>query len=75
MGVRRLGYLSSALGMIEGEGEHYRENLGAGLQRLFTYYSKEELEGLLQANGFTVQHFDSILPGSGRYIHFICTTP
>ena len=62
------------LGMIEGDGEEYRHNLGAGFPRLFAYYQKHELEELLKTNGFTVQYFDTILPGSRKYLHCICTT-
>ena len=46
-----------ALGMIEGDREEYRDNLGVGLSRFFAYYQKHELEELLKASGFTVRYF------------------
>ena len=59
------------LGLIEGEGERYRESAGVGQPRLFSYYTRDEIENLLQAHDFTVLHFDLFTPRSNTYLHFI----
>ncbi len=60
-----------ALGLIEGDGELYRESSGMGKPRWFSFYQKEEIENLLKAHGFEMIHFESFLPGSKRYLNFI----
>lgn len=60
------------LGMIEGTFEGYRESSGMKQSRWFCFYEKGELETLLQDHGFTVMFFETITPGSRRYLHFIC---
>lgn len=67
--LREGGHLG--LGLIEGEGEMYRENMGEGNARLFSYFKKEEVEEILKAEGFEVVYFETITPGSRRYLHFI----
>lgn len=59
------------IGMIEGNTEEYRENMGVNSPRLFTYYSKIELENLLHINGFDILSFEQLTPGSRNYLHFI----
>ena len=59
------------LGLIEGEGEVYRENMGEGNARLFSYFKKEEVEEILKTEGFEVVYFETITPGSRRYLQFI----
>lgn len=59
------------LGMIEGEGSLYRANMGEGAERLFSYYSKDELEELLNRHNFSVVFFEMITPGSKKYLHCI----
>jgi len=60
-----------AIGMIEGDGELYRESFGVCLPRLFALYAKEELEELLQNAGFTVTYFETIQPRTKTYLHII----
>jgi SAM-dependent methyltransferase len=60
------------LGLIEGEGEGYREQYKGVLKpRWFSYYDKEEVERLLNAHGFHLLHFESFKPGSRNYLNFI----
>lgn len=59
------------LGLIEGDTEVYRESAGVGKPRLFTYYSREEVEGLLKKHGFEPFYFDSMKPRSSSYLHFL----
>lgn len=59
------------LGLIEGEGESYRENLGAGMPRWFSYYSRQEIEALAQEHGFELVYFESFYPGPRQYLNFI----
>ena len=61
------------LGMIEGQGEGYRESAGADQPRWFSYYTKEELEGLLLKHGFELAYFETIQPRTKKYLHFIAT--
>ena len=58
-------------GMIEGEGESYRESSGVNQPRWFSYYTKEELEDLLSKHGFSVEYFETIQPRKKKYLHFI----
>jgi SAM-dependent methyltransferase len=59
------------LGMIEGDTEEYRENMGEGAVRLFTYVTQPEIESLLSLAGFTVFFVETITPGKRRYIHIL----
>jgi ubiquinone/menaquinone biosynthesis C-methylase UbiE len=61
------------LGMIEGEGECYRESSGVSMPRLFTYYTREELEQLLISHHFTIEYFEVFQPRNNRYLNYICT--
>jgi len=60
-----------ALGLIEGEGEQYRESRGVSKPRLFTYFQKEEVENLCKEHGFEALYFESFKPGSRNYLNFI----
>lgn len=59
------------LGMIEGETEGYRESSGVNMPRLFSFYTKQELELLLKKHGFEVLYFETFKPGSKNYLNFI----
>lgn len=58
-------------GFIEGDSESYKENLGVGKPRWFSYYKKEELENLLNNNGFKVVYFEEFKPSTKKYLNFI----
>lgn len=58
-------------GFIEGETESYKENLGAGNPRWFSYYKKEELEKLFNDSGFRVVYFEEFKPATKNYLNFI----
>ncbi len=60
-----------ALGMIEGEGEYYRESSKIKEPRWFSFYTKEELEELLENSGFERLYFETFKPGSKNYLQFI----
>lgn len=59
------------LGLIEGTEELYRPSSEIASLRWFSFYTKEEVETLLAAHGFKVLYFDTIKPGSKRYLHFV----
>lgn len=59
------------LGMIEGETEEYKESSGVNMPRLFSFYTKEELESLLNKHGFDVIYFETFKPRSKNYLNFI----
>jgi len=60
------------LGMIEGDTEVYRESSGVGKPRLFSFYHKDELEGVLEKAGFEIVYFEQFQPKSKNYLNFIC---
>lgn len=60
-----------ALGLIEGEMEEYRASSGIALPRWFSFYKKEEVEGLAQKHGFNLVHFETLKPRSKNYLNFI----
>ena len=59
------------LGMIEGENEKYGESSGVNMLRLFSFYTKEEIENLLKKHGFEIIYFESFKPRSSNYLNFI----
>ena len=59
------------LGLIEGETEGYVESISMDLPRYFSYYTKEEVEKLLQGYGFTTFFFETFKPRSKNYLHFL----
>lgn len=59
------------LGLIEGEGETYRESSGVGLPRLFSLYRKDEIEGLLREHGFEILVSETFKPASRTYLNII----
>lgn len=60
-----------ALGLIEGDGEYYKESSGVGMPRLFSFYQKEEIVSLCKEHGFELVYFESFKPGSKNYLNFI----
>ena len=60
-----------ALGMREGDFDGYRESSEIPLLRWFAFYSKEELETLLDSYGFEIVHFVEYRPGTKNYLNFI----
>ncbi|MEI6480174.1 MAG: methyltransferase domain-containing protein [bacterium] len=59
------------LGLIEGDFNDYRESSGVGMPRWFSFYTKEEVEKLLQKFGFEIVHFEQFKPASKNYLNFI----
>ena len=59
------------LGFIEGEGEIYRESSGVSMSRLFSFYTKEEIEQLLEKHRFEILYFETFKPGSRNYLNFV----
>lgn len=59
------------LGLIEGETEGYRESSGVNKPRWFSFYTKPEVEELLQKNGFKIIYFEEFKPNSKNYLNFI----
>ncbi len=60
-----------ALGLIEGQGEMYRESSHVNQPRWFSYYTKEEIETLLKERGFTSIYFEQFKPRSRNYLNFV----
>ncbi len=60
-----------ALGLIEGDSEGYRENLGEDMSRWFSYYQKSEAQTLVESHGFRMIYFETFKPGSRNYLNFI----
>ncbi len=67
--IKKNGFFG--LGMIEGEGEFYREKSGIKKQRWFAFYTKEEIENLLKTHGFSIEYFEEFIPGSRKYLNYI----
>ncbi len=59
------------LGMIEGETEGYIQNSKVTKPRWFSYYSKSEIEKLLEKQGFKVVYFETFKPRHSNYLNFI----
>ncbi len=59
------------LGLIEGAKEEYRESSGINMPRWFSYYTKEEVESLLEQHGFEVVYFEQFKPASKNYLNFV----
>ncbi|MEY2640793.1 MAG: hypothetical protein RL150_186 [Candidatus Parcubacteria bacterium] len=60
-----------ALGLIEGDGEGYRESSGVDMPRWFSYYQKEEVITRCQEYGFTLVYFEVFKPRTRNYLNFI----
>lgn len=60
-----------ALGMIEGEFDGYRSNLGIGAPRWFGFYTKSEIETVLSQNGFVIFHNAEYMPATRNYLNII----
>lgn len=60
-----------ALGMIEGEFDGYRSSSGIDAQRWFSFYTKSEIEEILERNGFEIVYFAEYKPGTKNYLNFI----
>jgi len=59
------------LGLIEGEKEEYRESSGVNMPRWFSFYTKEEIEKMLEKHNFNVLYFEQFKPRSKNYLNFI----
>lgn len=59
------------LGLVEGYTEEYRESSGVNMPRWFAFYTKEEIQSLVQEYGFELVHFESFKPRSKNYLNFI----
>ena len=59
------------LGMIQGNNEEYRTSPMVSGERLFSFYTKQELEILLEKHGFKVVYFEDFQPRTSRYLNFI----
>lgn len=59
------------LGFIEGEAETYKVSSGVQSPRLFSLYTKEEIQALYVKHGFEFLHFDEFKPRSKTYLNFI----
>lgn len=59
------------VGMIEGTAEEYRETEKVPLPRWFSFYTKQEVEELLQQYQFTVLYFEVFKPRTRDYLNFV----
>ncbi len=62
-----------ALGMIEGEGEGYRESSDIGQARWFSYYTHDEVVHRCAAHGLACVYSEIFTPGKRRYLNSIFT--
>lgn len=60
-----------ALGLIEGDFNDYRESSGMDKPRWFSFYTKEEIENLLNKFNFEILYFNQFKPASKNYLNFI----
>jgi ubiquinone/menaquinone biosynthesis C-methylase UbiE len=60
-----------ASGFIEGNGEEYRDTPGSSEKRWFSFYSEEEMRGLLSMHGFDVLFFERLGTGGMNLLNFI----
>lgn len=56
-----------ALGLIEGDTEGYRDNMGSDMPRWFSYYQREEVEDACARCGFESLYFESFIPAPKQY--------
>ncbi len=59
-----------SLGLMEGDKELYRESSGVKKERWFSFYTKEEIEQLLDRNGFEVIYFEKFNTGKD-YLNYV----
>lgn len=59
------------LGLIEGETEGYKDSDKNGNLRWFSFYTKEEIEKLLDKHGFEIIYFEIFKPRKKNYLNFI----
>lgn len=59
------------LGLIEGEGEEYKQSAKVPLPRFFGYYQKDEIEKILHDINFDVVYFEQFKPGKHNYLNII----
>ncbi len=60
-----------ALGLIEGDGEEYKESSGVDMPRWFSFYQKDEIMELCKKHGFELVYFETLKPRSKNYLNFI----
>lgn len=61
------------LGMIAGDSETYRTSPKVPTERLFSFYTYDELATLLDSQGFHVIHHETFTPNTKEYINIIAT--
>jgi ubiquinone/menaquinone biosynthesis C-methylase UbiE len=59
------------LSFIEGVTEEYKTSSGVQLPRLFSLYTKEDIDLLSKKHGCTCLHFEEFKPRSKKYLNFI----
>lgn len=59
------------LGFIEGTTEEYKTSSGVQSPRLFSLYTKEEVDSLCERHGFKFIYFEEYKPRSKNYLNFI----
>ena len=59
------------LGLIEGNTEEYKQSSGVSMPRLFSLYSKNEIEDVLKKYGFEILYFEAFKPRGNNYLNFI----
>lgn len=59
------------IGLIEGEGELYRESSGVNKPRWFAFYTKNELEEIFEKHNLEIIYFEDFTPSSKKYLNYI----
>ncbi len=60
------------IGMIEGDKQEYRTSTKVSEPRLFSFYSRQELEKLLADNNFEILYSEEFKPNKKNYLNYIC---
>ena len=59
------------LGMIAGNGQEYRDSMGAAHERLFSYFEPHELESSLKKAGYEIAYSTSHTPKKRTFLSYI----
>lgn len=59
------------LGLIEGEGELYRDSSSISKPRWFAFYSKKEVDELLKSHNFEITYFETFSPRTKNYLNYV----
>jgi len=59
------------LGLIEGNGEFYRESPMMSRSRLFAFYTDKEVRSQLEGHGFKIFYSENFTPKTRKYLNYL----